>query len=70
MIRLRASRLPPSFACGVASWRDKGAEEEGMNGAAGSYADRQTGWVFLGGRLWLADPDFYVGDHNECALES
>ena len=23
-IRLRASRLPPSFACGVASWRDKG----------------------------------------------
>ena len=27
-IRLRASRLPPSFACGVASWRDKGGRRD------------------------------------------
>ena len=29
-IRLRASRLPPSFAYGVASWRDKGGGAEGF----------------------------------------
>ena len=28
---------------------------------------QRKGWR---GQLWLADPDFYVGDHNECALES